>query len=73
MTTESEKAKQLFDKFQVMDFHPDNPAGGYVLNIKETKEMACKCVDEIIDNMPLITEIYDYWERVKFEINELYN
>ena len=35
------------------------------------KESALICVDEIRDNLPLISEIQDYWTNVKNEIIKL--
>lgn len=35
------------------------------------KESALICVDEIRDNLPLISEIQDYWTEVKIEIISL--
>ncbi len=38
------------------------------INEEQTKIFAWRCVDEIRDNLPLITEIQQYWLDVKKEI-----
>ena len=35
------------------------------------KESALICVDEIRDNLPLISEIQDFWNEIKNEIIKL--
>jgi hypothetical protein len=63
-----QKAIELYDKFIVYDWHPDH---GYEESEKETKKHALICVDEIINATPLISIHYNYWVRVKKEINKI--
>lgn len=41
-----EKALELFEKFGVYDFHPENTGNGWVKNIEESKKMALKVADD---------------------------
>jgi hypothetical protein len=63
MYSVKEKAEELIDKFTM-----DNTSEGERRGIK----CALICVDEIRDNLPLITDVQNYWIDVKNEI-EKYN
>ena len=64
-----EKANDLFSTFRYALSHKDAPLGMYKDN------MAIQCaliaVDEIRNNLPLISEIQQFWQEVKQEINNL--
>jgi hypothetical protein len=66
--TPKEKAKELVDEFQRQIFF-------YVtderIDIEESKGCALIAVDEIRDNLPLITDIQNYWVEVKHEIEKI--
>jgi hypothetical protein len=58
--TPKEKALELIDKYQ------------FILTEKHfAKQCALIAVDEIRDNLPLITDIQNYWLEVKQEIQAL--
>lgn len=59
--TPKEKAKELFDKYQL---------AGSQWYVDTTKNYALIAVDEILDILFLPLEI-DYWKQVKNEINNL--
>lgn len=58
-----EKAIELFDKFDSILFKEYN-------NL-EAKKCASIAVDEIRDNLPLISDIQQYWIDVKQEIENI--
>lgn len=64
METPKQKAKELVDKYFKITY--DNRL------LDEGKEKAKQCaliaVDEIRDNLPLITDIQNHWIEVKHEI-----
>ena len=66
--TPKEKAKELVDKYWIY-----LRAG--LLYDEDAKDDAKHCalitVDEIRDNLPLITDIQQYWIEVKEEIEKL--
>jgi hypothetical protein len=61
--TPKEKAEELVDIYE--DRCPQY--------IKKNTAIWCAliAVDEIIDNLPLISDIQDYWQEVKQEIEKL--
>ena len=61
-----EKAKELFDKYKEQMI--ENEA--YFVN-SGAKHCALIAVEEIRDNLPLITDIQQYWINVKFEIEKI--
>lgn len=62
--TAVEKAKELLDKYQFVEI------ANYT-SMFEVKQCALIAVDEIRDNLPLITDIQNYWIEVKNEIEKL--
>jgi hypothetical protein len=68
--TSKEKAIQLFNKF-CYAIGTDRTDSGYYTNIIYAKQCALIAVDEIRDNLPLISEIQQYWIDVKKEITNL--
>jgi hypothetical protein len=66
--TEKDKAKELFDKYAMY-------LRSNLMYDEEAREDAKVCaliaVDEIINNLPLISEIQEYWQEVKQEIELL--
>ena len=68
--TSKEKAVQLFNKF-CYAIGTDRTDSGYYTNIIYAKQCALIAVDEIRDNLPLISEIQQYWIDVKNEITNL--
>jgi hypothetical protein len=65
-----EKAKELVNKFN--HFH-DIKKKEYIIYQDPTESIRCAliAVDEIINNLPLISEIQEYWQEVKQEIEKL--
>jgi len=65
--TPKEKAKEL-----VYEFYPSVQ---WKLGQEDCLDRAKRCaliaVDEVINNLPLITEIQNYWQEVKNEIEKL--
>lgn len=55
-----DKAEELIEKFNIP--HPFQNLA---------KQCALIAVDEIINNLPLISEIQEYWQEVKQEIELL--
>ena len=68
--TPQEKAKQLVDKLiqPTMTLVADYE---WVEDIDSAKDCALIAVDEIRDNIPLISDIQQYWIDVKQEIEKL--
>lgn len=60
--TSKEKAKELFIKYSSLLVIP---------RFELAKQSALIAVDEIRDNLPLISEIQQYWIDVKKEITNL--
>jgi len=76
--TPKEKAKELVDKFYQTT--PNESWINQPIGLKEeykawgqSKQCALIAVDEIRDNLPLISEIQQYWIEVKQEINQINN
>jgi hypothetical protein len=65
--TPKEKAKELIYKYEyfVRMYNDDTPRKDM------QKKSALIAVDEIINNLPLISEIQEYWMNVKQEIEKL--
>ena len=61
--TPKEKAKELFNKYMFL--------GNSVNSIGFSIQCALIAVDEIRDNVPLISPIQQYWEQVKLELMDL--
>jgi hypothetical protein len=58
-----DKAQQLIYAFEAFTDRENE--------LEFAKECALICVDEIRDNLPLISEIQEYWNEVKNEIIKL--
>ena len=65
--TPKDKAEQLVNKFYNPNVHPNSVE----VRTDVAKESALICVDEIRDNLPLISEIQNWWTEVKIEIISL--
>ena len=65
--TPKDKAQELVDKM----YFVDDPMGNYPMCFETAKQCALIAVDEIRDNLPLITDIQNYWLQVKQEIQAL--
>jgi len=65
--TPKEKAQELVDKM----YFVEDSIGNYPMCFETAKQCALITVDEIRDNLPLITEIQNYWLQVKQEIQAL--
>ena len=61
------KAQELVDKM----YFVDDPMGNYPMCFETAKQCALIAVDEIRDNLPLITDIQNFWQQVKQEIQAL--
>jgi hypothetical protein len=64
--TPKEKAEKL-----VKRYYRDSDLLVEDLTWIQAKECALICVDEIRNNLPLISEIQDFWTEVKIEIISL--
>ena len=66
--TPAEKAQELCNKFSW-----EKTENGYKMfqTLDETKRCALIAVNEIRDNLPLISEIQQFWQQVKQEIEKL--
>jgi len=65
--TAKEKAEELLDRYETLG--KDFTRG---VSMKEfSKQCALIAVDEIRDNIPLISDIQQYWIQVKQEIEKL--
>ena len=69
--TPKDKAEKLVNEYRIMLMQTDTDAGEEILCTLIAKESALICVDEIRDNLPLISEIQDYWTEIKNEIIKL--
>jgi hypothetical protein len=49
----------------------DDSMGNYPMCFETAKQCALITVDEIRDNLPLITDIQIFWQQVKQEIQSL--
>jgi hypothetical protein len=65
--TPQEKAKELVSKY----IHLTKQTTGANGTIYNSKQCALIAVDEVRDNLPLISDIQDYWIEVKQEIKKL--
>jgi hypothetical protein len=65
--TPRQKAEELVRKYY--SFGLNNPAQSF--SWYECKQCALIAVDEVRDNLPLISDIQDYWIEVKQEIEKL--
>ena len=66
--TPKEKAQELCNKFSW-----EKTENGYKMfqTFDETKRCTLIAVNEIRDNLPLISEIQQFWQEVKQEIEKL--
>ena len=64
--TAKDKAQQLVKRMYAVHSNSASDITFYF-----AKESALICVDEIRDNLPLISEIQDFWTEVKNEIIKL--
>jgi hypothetical protein len=69
--TAKKKAENLVNEYRIMLMQTDTDAGEEILCTSIAKECALIAVDEIRDNLPLISEIQDFWTEVKKEIISL--
>jgi hypothetical protein len=65
--TPRQKAEELVRKYY--SFGLNNPAQSF--SWYECKQCALIAVDEVRDNLPLLSDIQDYWIEVKQEIEKL--
>ena len=65
--TPKEKSQELVDKM----YFVNDLIGNYPICFETAKQCALITVDEIRDNLPLITDIQNYWQEVKQEIQAL--
>jgi hypothetical protein len=65
--TPRQKAEELVRNYY--SFGLNNPAQSF--SWYECKQCALIAVDEVRDNLPLISDIQDYWIEVKQEIEKL--
>jgi|TARA_R110001599_G_scaffold135265_1_gene313537 hypothetical protein len=63
--TAKEKAKELVDRFLSIE----GPCGNSYSYV--AKQCALICVDEIVKNTLQFSQVLDYWQEVKQEINKL--
>jgi len=69
--TPKEKAIELISKY--LRTYPiyNNPTVVISYTHNEAKQCALIAIDEIRDNLPLISDIQEYWQEVKQEIEKL--
>jgi len=65
--TPKEKSQELVDKM----YFVNDQIGNYPICFETAKQCALIAVEEIRDNLPLITDIQNYWQQVKQEIQAL--
>ena len=65
-----ERASEFIDKYMDIDLSPLSEYGNY-LDKETAKKCALIAIDEIRDNISLISEIQDYWIQVQNEIKLL--
>jgi hypothetical protein len=66
-----EKAENLVNNYRYILMAEDTDCGEEILCTKIAKRCALFTVDEIRDNLPLITDIQNHWLQVKQEIEQL--
>lgn len=66
--TPLEKADELYSKY---DDLLNKDFGNPIVFSNQLKQCALIAVDEIRDNLPLISDIQQYWIEVKHEIENL--
>ena len=59
--TAKDKAKELVDRFRIGDRNMKSKA----------KQCALICIDEVVKNTLQVSQVLDYWQEVKQEINKL--
>jgi hypothetical protein len=69
--TPKEKAIELVDTYKFVLWSEDTQCGDEILCTGIAKRCALIAVDEIRDNLPLITDIQNHWIEVKYEIEKL--
>ena len=73
--TSKEKAKELVDKMLIgfvdWTYHIPMEINDNHTILSEAKKRALILVDEVRDNLPLISDIQQYWIEVKQEIEKL--
>jgi hypothetical protein len=69
--TPKEKAEELVDTYKFVLWSEDTQCGEEILCTGIAKRCALIAVDEIRDNLPLITDIQNHWIEVKYEIEKL--
>ena len=67
--TAKEKAQELVNKFLL--YSDDGDLKNKYWKIRNAKECSLISVDEIRDNLPLISDIQQYWIDVKQEIENI--
>jgi hypothetical protein len=63
--TPKEKSKELVDKFTFRKVYGD------IVRFDRTLKCALICVDEVIEELKVISQSQVYWVEVKEEINKL--
>jgi|LakMenEpi03Aug12_release.lakeMendotaPanAssembly.Ray.scaffolds.fasta_scaffold1516230_2 hypothetical protein len=66
--TPKEKAKELYDKFQQINWHPEN---GCFIDRDDTIEIVQKVISEILELDDLSAEARTYWMEVNIEVGRL--
>jgi hypothetical protein len=69
--TPKKKALSLVDTYRIVLMNKDTQCGEEILCTEIAKRCALIAVDEIRDNLPLITDIQNHWIEVKYEIEKL--
>ena len=69
--TPQQKAEELINSYRIILMNEDNECGNEILCTSIAKQCATIAVDEVRDNLPLISDIQQYWIEVKQEIEKL--
>ena len=69
--TPKEKAESLVNSYRIILMNEDTECGNEILCTSIAKQCALIAVDEVRDNLPLISDIQQYWIEVKHEIENL--
>jgi hypothetical protein len=69
--TPKEKAEALVNSYRIILMNEDTECGNEILCTSIAKQCALIAVDEVRDNLPLISDIQQYWIEVKHEIENL--
>jgi hypothetical protein len=66
--TPKDKAEALVNSYRIILINEDTECGNEILCTSIAKQCALIAVDEVRDNLPLISDIQQYWIEVKKEI-----